>query len=104
MSDTRQLPPALHPPNIHLRIPPPPPRIEPQPHPPPPQLLRHKVKRKRINIHTLRTLQILTRIEDLAIEDGIQDPRTLARVEGAACPGDGVLERADEGHVLLHPE
>ncbi len=53
-------------------------------------------------MHTMRAPRILSRIEDLAAEDRIQDPRALARVEGAARPGDGVLERA-EGHVLLHP-
>jgi hypothetical protein len=34
---------------------------------------------------------MLARVEDLAVEDGIQDPRTLARIEGAARPGDGVF-------------
>ena len=52
----------------------------------------------------MRTAEILARIEDLAVEDGVQDARTLACVESAARPGDGVFERADDGHVLLHPE
>ena len=40
--------------------------------------------------------------DDVCVEGCVGETRKFVGEIGAPCPGDGVLEVADEGHVLLH--